>query len=58
MEPQAPDLPGPGVSPTSSSSGSLVSEDLGMLVLGPEDYDLWETNRARLSPMVGEPVGE
>lgn len=57
MEPQAPELPGPGVTPASSSSGSLVSEDLGMLVLGPEDCDLWE-NRAQLSPMVGEPVGE
>lgn len=44
---------GPGRAPAPSPRDSLTSEDLEMFVLDFEDYDLWESIRGQLSPMVG-----
>lgn len=48
----------PQRAPAPSPRDSLASEDLEMFVLDLEDYDLWESIRGQLSPMVGGPACE
>ncbi|KAB0399292.1 hypothetical protein E2I00_003110, partial [Balaenoptera physalus] len=63
-EPSGALSPGPGGAegqspqraPAPSPRDSLASEDLEMFVLDLEDYDLWESIRGQLSPMVGGPA--
>ena len=65
-EPNGALSPGPGGAegqspqraPAPSPRDSLASEDLEMFVLDLEDYDLWESIRGQLSPMVGGPACE